>query len=155
MKETELETDINKKLNLLDKEMKDIKNFKNKLIDLYLLELEENFSDILILDKDKYLDRFGEKMNLIITDKYSERSFERDDFFNLIENVEKIFLDNYYEVSLEFLKTQVKNLGLGDKNSSNDNIIYPIQRRSSINPRNSSERINKSKYFKRKELITD
>lgn len=140
---TGTESEINSKLELLELEMKDPKIFKNKLIDIYLLEFEENFSDILILDKDKYLDRFGEKISLILSDKYSERSFDRDDFLNTITNVEKIFLDNYYEVSLEFLKSQVKSLG--EKSVSNDNVIYPVvSRRSSFSKRSSTEITDRS-----------
>lgn len=139
---TETEAD-NKKLEMLDLEMKDLKKFKNKLIDIYLLEFEENFSDLLILDKDKYLDRFGEKISLILSDKYSDVCFERDDFLSLLTNVEKIFLDNYYEVSLEFLKLQIKSIG--EKKISNDNVIYPIvQRKSSYNKRSSTETTDKS-----------
>lgn len=140
----ETESEINKKFELLNLEMNDQKKFKNKLIDMYLLEFEENFSDILILDKDKYLDRFGEKISLILSDKYSDRCFDRDDFLNLLTNVEKIFLDNYYEVSLGFLKSQVKTLE--EKKLLNENNIYPIiQRKSSYNnKRSSTDIVNRS-----------
>jgi hypothetical protein len=146
LKMTETEAEINNKLELLDLEMKELKKFKNKLIDIYLLEFEENFSDILILDKDKYLDRLGEKISLILSDKFSDRSFERDDFLNLLTNVEKIFLDNYYAVSLEFLKSKVKNLG--DKKILNNNVIFPIvHRKSSYNKRSSTESIDRSNFL--------
>jgi len=146
LKMTETEAEINNKLELLELEMKELKKFKNKLIDIYLLEFEENFSDILILDKDKYLDRFGEKISLILSDKFSDRSFERDDFLNLLTNVEKIFLDNYYAVSLELLKSKVKNLG--DKKISNNNVNFPIvHRKSSNNNRSSTESIDISNFL--------
>jgi len=139
---TETEVEINKKLDLLVSEMNNQKKFKNKLIDIYLLEFEENFSDILILDKDKYLDRFGEKISLILSDKFSDRCFDQDDFLNLLTNVEKIFLDNYYEVSLEFLKLQVNTLE--KKKISNINDLMN-QRRNSNVKRGSIENIERSK----------
>lgn len=135
----ETEENINKKLEFLENEIKDIQGFKNKLIDLYLLEFEENFSDILNCDKDKYLDRLGEKISLVISDRYSDLSFERDDFLNLLKKVESIFIHNYYEVSYDFLKSKINNLLI--KNLYVDNSKFPpFSRRGS----NTSENFNRS-----------
>ena len=141
---TESDLEIKQKLEVLDYELKDLRKFKNKLIDCYLLEFEENFSDLIILDKGKYLDRFGEKISLILSDKYSERAYDRDEFINLLNNVEDIFLNKYYEVSLAFLKTQVKSINEGSINSENDSYPLPCLKMNNIK-RSSSDNLNKSK----------
>lgn len=106
-KNFEKEQEIKRKI--LENEMKNIKQLKNKLLDLYLLEFEENFSEILKLDKTKYLYRFGEKMNLILEDKFGEDCFDNEEFLDLNENVEKIFTNNYYKVSYDFLKEETES----------------------------------------------
>lgn len=109
--------EINSKLSFFEKDMEDLTRFKNKLIDIYLLEFEENFYDILICDKNKYLNRFREKIQLILTDKYSDFAFESEDFLNLLKIVEQIFENNYYNVSYDFLQFKINNL----KNKQNRN----------------------------------
>ena len=89
-KEKEKEQEQEIKIQLLEKEMKNPKELKNKLLDLYLLEFEENFSDILIQDKTKYLDRFGEKMSLILLDKFGDACFDDEDFLTLINSEDLI-----------------------------------------------------------------
>lgn len=106
---TDLDKEQEMKKQVLDNEMKNMKQLKHKLIDLYLLEFEENFSDILIVDKTKYLDRFGEKMSLILSDKFGEDCFDDEEFLDLCENVENIFINNYYEISYEFLKKETES----------------------------------------------
>ena len=130
------EDETNKKLALLENDIKDPKSLKNKLIDLYLLEFEENFSDILTLDQEKYIDRFKEKMILVLTDKYSDKSFEKEEFSNLVIHVDNIFYENYYDVSFNFLKKQIKDfLETNSDNKSNQE----ISRRDSFNKKKFDE----------------
>jgi hypothetical protein len=130
------------KMQNLINEMKDIKQLKNKLLDLYLLEFEENFSDILILDKTKYLDRFGEKMSLILTDKFGDSCFDDEEFLNLNENVENIFINNYYQISYDFLKKETNNFL--EENYENDN-------NENDNENNNNNEVNM--YYRRKSEI--
>src|SRR4051812_12583388 len=103
-------TSINNKekyTNLIN-ELKYIRNFKKKLTDLYLVEFEDKFENILNKRESEFMNIYSKRMKLIIEDMFSDECYECDELISLMKNCEKEIYDNYYKTNYKILTQGIK-----------------------------------------------
>lgn len=104
MEEKEKQTNFALFLN----EIRDLENFKDKILTTYLAEFEENIYLVLKL-KEEFYDYLLEKINFVIVDKYSNDVFSNASFTKINEEIKANFLDDYYNPIYNFLIEKVEN----------------------------------------------
>jgi len=105
-------------------ELRNIENFKDTLLTIYLEELEENIYLILKL-KAEFYNFIIEKINFNIIGKYSKDVFTNPNFTKINSDIKNDFLDDYLNPISKFLEKTVENQNLQIK------VQTPIHKNSS------------------------
>ncbi len=149
--EEDKETKI--KLDSFFKEIRDIDNFKDIVLTMYLAEFEENIYLILKL-KAEFYDYLQEKVNFVVAEKYSNEVFSNSTFIKINEEIKNVFLDDYYNPINDFLTEKVEQeyfLQSRHKSVNNRKTTKMLDcsnnKSASFSSISQEGDINKSKYF--------
>ena len=85
------------KLNNYLTEIKNLKEFEQKITNTYINEFEEKISNILYLSESEFMIIYAKRMILILKNDYSEEAFE-DDIINLnVKQAEIMIYENFFK----------------------------------------------------------
>ena len=92
------------KYSLFLNEIKDVKIFTEKITNIYLEELFNLSEEMLFSSETEFLDRFLQRMKLVLEDMYSTKCFESDSLAKILLKIESKLYENYYSPALELVK---------------------------------------------------
>lgn len=84
----------------LGKLLQDIQNpvvFENSVLNRYIQEFEDKFSNILVQSESEFMMNFVNKMSLIYKEDYSEEAFENEEFSLHLKKAEKRIYEKFFK----------------------------------------------------------